>query len=319
MNAEFFLIAEAGVLEVQAILLCRSIRKFGGRYSPSAITVVSPRASRRPSLTTLRELEAMAVEYLELDLHSPCPDYGPSFKVLAAAEVARRPGPPILIQVDSDTMFLGEPDFSLTGVDAAARPVDVKGMCTTGVGDGFHQYWRDLSHLCDVDFTEVPWVTTTVDQIEVRASYNGGLVAARRYTGVFERTAELFQRLVAREMKPWATGSLRTGTGMVQGEAARFWGTSQAALSMALTAGSHATRILPTTYNVPLHMFGSIAQPDPAPIHVHYHWLCSRGELLNNPLVDGRLTLPPESARWLESQLPLPAVTTVTAPHASGG
>lgn len=304
-KAEFFLIAEAGSLEAQALLLCRSIRRFGGEYHSDAITVVSPRASRRPSRATLQELDALGAEYLALDIHSPCPEFGPSFKVLAAAHVAQRPGPPILVQVDSDTLFLGEPDFSLTGVDAAARPVDVKGMCTTGEGDFFDQYWRDLCRVCEVDYRQIPFVTTTVDRMRVRASYNGGLVAARRSSGVFELAAKFFLRFVSAKLTPWPAGTMRTGAGTVDGEGRRFWGTGQAALSIALTARGSSVRILPPSYNVPLHMFESIAHADPAPIHVHYHWLCSPGELSNNPMLDGRLAVAKETAHWLTAQLPL--------------
>ena len=39
-SVEFVLIAEAGILEAQALLLCESIRRFSGRYARSAVTVV---------------------------------------------------------------------------------------------------------------------------------------------------------------------------------------------------------------------------------------------------------------------------------------
>src|SRR5580704_4437151 len=132
---EFVLNAEAGVLEKQAILLCESIRRFGGVLASSAITVVSPRKSRRPSRDTLRELDRLQVEYLALNIDSACSDYGPSFKLHAVAHVASRSGPPIVVQIDSDTLFVAEPILLLTAGSASARPVDVKGMCTTGSED----------------------------------------------------------------------------------------------------------------------------------------------------------------------------------------
>lgn len=220
-----------------------------------------------------------------------------------AGHVARRPGPPIIVQLDSDTLFLQEPDFSLEHHDAAARPVDVKGMCTAGAGDSFDSYWRDLCRLCQVDYECLPFVLTTVDRQRIRANYNGGLVALRRSSGVLERAETFFRRLVAANLKPHARLSLRTGTGVVDGEAGQYWGAGQAALSLALAAGGHRVRLLPPSYNIPLHMFKG--NQDTAPVHVHYHWLCEPDGCLDNPLLNGRLTLPEKTAIWLQERLPL--------------
>ncbi len=83
-DIEFFLIAEKGSLELQAALLCESVRAFKGACRFAAITVVSPRRDPQPSAATLRKLGLVGVEYLELDLRSPCAAYGPSFKVYVA-------------------------------------------------------------------------------------------------------------------------------------------------------------------------------------------------------------------------------------------
>ncbi|MDP8979377.1 MAG: hypothetical protein M3O35_02165 [Acidobacteriota bacterium] len=306
-EVEFFLIAESGILEAQALLLCASIRRFAGAYSAAAVTVVSPRKECRPSQATQWELRRLGAEYLELDVHSPCPAYGPSHKVYAAARVERRPGPPVVVQLDSDTLFVGEPDFSLDGVDAAARPVDVKGMCTCGDGDPFDPYWRALCALCGVDYHRLPLLESTVDLRTVRASYNGGLLAARRASGIFQRTAAFFTRLVSAGMKPLAGTGVRidSGTGVVDAAGSEYWGASQAVFSLAVTAGGSALRILPASHNVPIHMFESIEPAGAAPVHVHYHRLCSAGCRVANPLLDGRLPLPEQTTGWLRARLPL--------------
>ena len=306
-ETEFFLIAEAGILESQALLLCQSIRQFAGGYQYAPITVVSPRPDRRPSIDTQRKLAELQVDYLELDIASPCPDYGTSFRVLAAAYLERRAGPDVLIQLDSDTLFVAEPDFSLPGAVGAARPVDVKGMCTDGPGDPFDPYWLDLCRLCGVDYERLPWVTTTVDRKTVRASYNGGLVAARRSDGLFAKTEEFFLKLVRAGLKPWAGYGLnvKSGVGMVGLSGSEYWGSSQAALSLAFTDHGGPVRILTDAYNIPLHSFEHLPPRQTTPIHLHYHWLCSEGELSNNPMLDGRLTLPEPVAQWLKRNLPL--------------
>ena len=306
-EVEFFMIAERGVLEAQAVLLCHSIRVLAGTYAKSPITVVSPRRNRRPCRETLRALHDLDVEYLELQLDSPCPTYGPSYRVLAAARMERRGRAPILVQLDSDTIFLTEPDFSMAAGHAAARPVDVKGMCTAGTADPFDPYWRGLCDLFHVDYDSLSWVTTTVDRKTVRANYNGGLIAVRRAGGILQQAEEFFLRLVVAERKPWANCAtlVKAGAGLVDQAGSEYWGTSQAAFSLAVTALGGILEILPPSYNVPLHSFDCLPSVTTAPVHVHYHWLCSEGECARNPLLDGRLPVPPEVSSWLRRNLPL--------------
>ena len=307
-NVEFVLIAEAGILEAQALLLCESIRSFAGAYSQFPITVISPRSSRRPSFSTLRKLDRLQAEYLPIEVESCCPEYGTSYRVHSLAHVARRSGPPVIVQLDSDTIFLSEPDFSLTDSHAAARPVDVKGMCTTGPADPFDNFWRELCALMGVNYEQLSIVETTVDCQRVRASYNGGLIAAQRACGIFERTEEIFSRLVTAGLKPWTAGgpTIWTGTGILSGAATAYWGTSQAAFSLAAVAGNHAVELLPATYNFPLHCLDQMTTSIPWPlIHVHYHWLFSAEACDANPMLNEKLNLSVEAAEWLRARLPL--------------
>ncbi len=307
-SVEFVLIVEAGILEDQALLLCESIRCFAGAYSRCPITVVSPRSGRRPSPSTIRRLEQLQVEYLPIEIESCCPQYGTSYKVHSLAYVERRPGPPIVIQVDSDTVFIAEPDFSLGTSSAAARPVDVKGMCTTGPGDAFDSYWRELCTLVGVDYEHLPIVQTTVGGQAVRASYNGGLIAAQRACGLFQRTEDIFKRLVASGMMSWGADgpSFSTGTGVLSGEATAYWGTSQAAFSLAAVAGNHSVRVLPVTHNFPLHSTDPLSVPNPSRlVHIHYHGLFTAGSVDANPILDGTLELPAGIPEWLRARLPL--------------
>jgi len=317
-EVEFVLIAEAGILEAQALLLCESIRCFAGSYSRSAITAVSPRSSRRPSPSTIERFEQLGVDYLPIEIESCCPQYGPSYRIHSLAHAERRPGPPVIIQLDSDAVFIAEPDFSLGTCSAAARPVDSKGMCTTGPDDPFDPYWRQLCALAGVDYEHLPIVRTSVNGLAVRASYNGGLIAARRASGLFQRTEDIFRKLVSANMKPWAGAepTYNTGTGILQGEATAFWGTSQAAFSLAAVAGNHSVRLLPATHNFPLHNFNPTTAPDPARLaHIHYHGLFSEDSAAPNPILDGTLALPAGIREWLEARLPLretpPPVTPI--------
>src|SRR6185369_17577113 len=93
-GVEFVFIAEAGILEAQAVLLCESIRRFAGNHASAPITVVSPRSRRSPSQSAQRKLTQLGAEYLPLEIDSCCPDYGTSYRVHSLAAIERRPGPP---------------------------------------------------------------------------------------------------------------------------------------------------------------------------------------------------------------------------------
>jgi hypothetical protein len=306
-TVEFVFIAEAGILEQQALLLCESIRRFAGVHARAAVTIVSPRSARRPSPAMIRKFEELQAKYVPVEVESCCPEYGTSYRVHSLALVESMPGPPVIVQLDSDTLFLAEPDLAMAEFDVAARPVDTKGMCTAGPGDPFDDYWRALCALVGITYDEVPLVETLIGAQAVRASYNGGFIVARRSAGLFQRTEDIFRRLVAAGMKPWPCGPvISTGTGLLSGAATAYWGTSQAAFSLAAVAAKRAVRILPETHNFPLHLLSDITRPVPAHlVHIHYHGLFSAGSADENPLLEGKLSLPEEALAWLKARLPL--------------
>ena len=310
-DVEFVLVVEAGVLEHQARLLCESIRAHGGCYRDARITAVSPTPDRRPSRDFTVFSERHEVDYLELSLRIECPEYRTTNRIYAAAERADRSPAEILIVIDSDTLFLREPDLRLDGVDVAVRPVDVKGICTAGEGDPFDAYWRSLCALGGIDDERLPFVMTTVDHQRVRASYNGGLLVVRRGTGILQQAADLFGRSVRAGLRPRALGeaNILASTGFVGQIASAFWGSSQATLSVAIWSVTDRVRILEPTYNVPLHIWDElVAQHPTLPlgdlVHVHYHWLCTPDRERANPLLDGRLPLSPEIGAWIRSRVP---------------
>jgi hypothetical protein len=270
---KFCLLAERGVLADQAILLCRSIRHFAGRYASAHITVISPRRERRPHREQIEILEVLGVDYVELELDRPVPEYGPSYRVLALAWCAERYGSDILVQLDSDTVFLGEPDIRTEEAGAAARPVDVTGMCSAGPDDPFDAIWQRMAKLCRVDLDAMPMLQTTVDKRRVRASYNAGLLFGP--SKLYPLVAEFLVKILRDEIRPYPSlqGGIRSGAGQVSPEGSQFWGTSQAAISLALTAMNMSMRILGQDHNVPVHMLDEFSEPLLRVTHLHYHWM----------------------------------------------
>ena len=306
------LVVEAGALEHQARLLCESIRAHGGAYRASPIAAVSPLPGRRPSRGFGAFAEEHEVDYLELSLDIECPEYGTTHRIYAAAERADRSTAELLVVIDSDTVFLREPDFRLDDADVAVRPVDVKGLCSSGAGDDYDPYWRRLCDLAGLDYERLPFITPTLDDRRIKASYNGGLVIVRRSSEILQRAADLFGRSVRAGLRPHHLGqAVHASTGFVGKIASAHFGSAQATLSVAIWGTTDRVRILEPAYNVPLHIWDDwLARHPNLPlaelVHVHYHWLCSPDHVRSNPMLDGRLPLAPAVDAWLRSRVPFP-------------
>lgn len=303
-NVTFAFIAEAGSLEQQARLLVASIRRFAGRHGDARIVVISPRADRRPSDVAIRAFAKADVEYVETDVKSVVPEYGTSYRVHVAATIERQCDS-TLVFLDSDIFFAGEPDLGVGDFSAAARPVDVKGMCSMGATDPCDTYWRELCAVSGVDYDRIPVLTTTVDRTSVKASYNGGFVVVRAGDAVLQHTEEFFIRSVEAGLMPWHDGmEVRAAHGLVTGKGARFWGSSQACLSLAAWGRGRGVRVLPPSHNFPINNDGYVTErgmSEPI-VAAHYHHLFGPD---GDAALHRRLNVPPSCLQWLEESLPL--------------
>ena len=307
------LCVERGVLEAQAVLLCQSLRAFGGDLAAAPIYALAPRDGHRPTRATIARLEGLQVEYIDRTLNTECVEYGSANRVAAAAEVERRTRHDLLAVLDSDTMFLAEPAaFALAPETVAAvRPVDVKGTCTSGPGDANDEYWQQLCACCGVDYDGIPFLTTSVDEQRVKACYNAGLVLVRADRGILERWWDYFLRSVRRGLRPLLEPPrFRSSTGEVPRSSAQWWGSNQAALSLALWSTTRAVDLLPAGYNYPLHQHTQ-APPDLRSaalaelVHVHYHFMLDADMVAANPLLAADTPLPAAQADWLRARVPL--------------
>ena len=297
---------EGGVLEDQALLLFENIRQYAGRFRDCPIYALSPRTGHAISESARRTLDKLMVTYIDAVLNTECPEYGSANRVAAAAHIEKLYPHEILVILDSDTLFLREPDKILLppDVDVAVRPVDVKGMGTDGPADRFDSYWRDLCRCCGVDYDEIPWTTSFVDHHRIKASYNGGLVIVRGKLGILQRWADFFFASVRQRLTPYVEDHrFRSGAGFVDSTASRLWGSNQAALSLAIWSNTRRVQELPPIYNYPLTLHSQIDAGTahavfPHLVHVHYHWLLEE-KPDRNPLFDSMGPLSSEQRDWL--------------------
>ena len=219
--------------------------------------------------------------------------------------------------LDSDTLVLREPDaFRLPPtVDVAVRPVDYKGICTAGPDDPYDAYWRRLCEICGVGYDEIPDVRSYVDEVRVKASYNGGLVVVRRERGILRRWWEFFLASVRAGLRPRAEAvAFRSSTGAVAAPASRMWGSNQAALSLAIWSTRRAARqvlTLEPTYNYPLHAHDALgsrgARDFNQLVHVHYHWLFEPDAIATARITAPSSTLAADKLAWLRARTPFQA------------
>ena len=302
-------IVESGALEPQSLALAESVRLHAGVHRSARLVAISPRPMRRPSWKTVLKLKLLGVKYIPLDLKSPVPDYGTSFRVLASAWLEKNSNAEFLAVLDTDTIFVSEPDLSLSDSDVALRPVDTKGICTSGETDYFDEYWRQLCQLAKVDYSAMPEILTSIDQQRIKASYNGGFIVCRRSNGLFEKTAELFCRSLRAGLVPHPElkHNIQAGHGAVPPAGGMFWGSSQACLAVVILALGLKTRIMPASQNFPLHLYKESSSPELLSAlislsHLHYHRPLSDPQL-SVRLLDPQLNLNEGVKNWISRRV----------------
>jgi hypothetical protein len=275
----FLICVEANRLEPQARLLCESLRTFGGRYRDAPILAVSPRPALAPGPEARAHLEALGVTCVVEPLNETGSPYGSINRIVAGAWAETSTPYPYLVVLDTDTLFVGEPSF--TRADAGVRPVDIKGgAVSSGGGDSRDAYWVRMCALGGIEPSRLPMISTSVDKVRVRASYNGGFTVVRRDLGILRKTREIFFASLGENLRPLPGAELDVfaSTGPVGREASEWWGSSQAALSVAIWSTTSDVYTYDERYNIPLNNLTAPGAAWPLrwgskPVLIHYHHL----------------------------------------------
>jgi len=216
---------------------------------------------------------------------------------------------PYLVVLDTDTVLVGEPSF--VRADVGIRPVDIKGSASSGAGDPLDAYWARMCRLGGIEPSCLPMLATTIDNVPLRASYNSGFTVVRRDLGILQKTREIFFAALKEDLRPLAGRDLNiyASTGSVGLEASEWWGSSQAALSIAIWSKTSDVYTYDERYNIPLNNLTGPGRSWPTgrgfePILLHYHHLAEvqyQGQL-RDVLI--RIGCSPEAREWIERRLP---------------
>jgi hypothetical protein len=206
---------ERGDLERKTILLCRSIRRFAGRYAGAPIHTFQPREGTAITRDTAIQLADLGVSHHSELLNSAFPHYGIGNKIFASARAEELASEDVLVFLDSDTVIVGEPrELELAaGIDAAVRPVEFhhssaepesdddpfwrtrfRRVSSAGPGDPIDAYWLRMYEMLGVE--PRPFVETTCSRQRIRAYFNSGLIAVRRSAGLFAQWRDDFLGLM---------------------------------------------------------------------------------------------------------------------------
>jgi hypothetical protein len=293
MRLRFVVCVEAGRLEGETLLLCGSLRRFGGRLADSPIAAYRPRRGEPLSGETRAALAGLGAELIEEELNVEHAFHPIANKLHAAAHAEREFGEDSLAVLDSDAVILGEPDLLEldADIDAAAAPVGKVSEGTTGPDHDNEHYWQGLYELAGV--SDPPWIETALRGTPARGYWNSGLVAARRDSGVLGEWLELFRRLLDERRLP---------------PSGRIDNLDQIGLALVLSRRPDRMATLPWPYNYRITRRGRYRGAAGAAqlaelVHVHYmrsFYVEGFLERLEPPLETGD-----ERYAWLAERLPL--------------
>jgi hypothetical protein len=282
---------ERGKLEDQTILLCRSIRQFGGAYRDAPIYTFQPRHGTEVGEPTLAVLGELGVVHISEVLNTAFADYGTLNKIFVCAYAERVLPETVLVFLDSDTVVTGEPaGLDLPpDVEIAIRPADSTHLNSRGPGDPLEAYWQRVFY--DRGMDEVPFVETELGR-RVRAFFSAGLVAVRREAGVFREWADAFRQLADRGI-------------VLDGLFARM---DEVALTATVIRRFARARLLDLRYNYLVYRRPIMIPPLrqlllSQVVHLHYRFAFYKPGFLRS--VQPSLGLDGPVLPWLERYLPL--------------
>lgn len=192
----FIHIVEKGDLEEKSILLCSSIRKFGGLYKDSEIYAISPRKDKEVSSKTKEIYNKLNVNYIYKELNVKWYDQPYLNSIYGSAFIERNylNNNISLVYADADTFFISQPDkldLENNKVSIAATPIDsVKAEIAYSDIDNISEYWRNVYKLFNVDIKKLWYVRSLHDNKNIVAYFNNGVLSVKPSLQIFQECLE---------------------------------------------------------------------------------------------------------------------------------
>ena len=192
------IVVEAGDLEQKTRLLVESIRTFGGDIADSKIWAVKPRKGKALKRETLHFFKGRGVEFIDINLNKKWYLYGFANKIYATAYIEEKYGSnyEILLFLDCDTVVISGINllFFEERYALVIKPVDNK-FISIGIDEKITEFWRMIYDNCGVHNYKSWVINTTVDNKEIIAHYNSGVIFSRSTYRIFEKWLINFENL----------------------------------------------------------------------------------------------------------------------------
>jgi hypothetical protein len=193
--------------ERESLLLAHSLRAFGGKLANNPIWMMMPHKWEQVSRNTRQALSELDVRLHRFEV----PDEALSFPfggkvyAAAAAESLAADEADILIWMDSDTVFAGEPaGLALKkGVNLGYRPVMLKNISSL-YDEPLNAFWSSIFGRCGTPVDGIFPMLTTVDGVRIRPHFNAGILSVRPKAGLLQAWRNNFEQLYSRsELAPF--------------------------------------------------------------------------------------------------------------------
>lgn len=194
---------EKGKLEKYSVLLCRSIRKFGGEFSDAEIFSFAPRKGFEPSMSTLKEFKDLNVNHESIILNTKYRTYPLANKPLVCAYFEERFPHESVVFIDSDQIIFNEPkQFLLPDkLDILLRVVDRKGVGFSTNKELEYSYWKQLAEKIGFEYEDNKFLETSEGD-QIHPYFNSGLIITSTSFGLFKKWKENFELIFASSIRP---------------------------------------------------------------------------------------------------------------------
>jgi lipopolysaccharide biosynthesis glycosyltransferase len=180
----FVCIVESGPLEVQAIRMVSSLRRWGGQFANAPVLAVTPRFGPPIARSTAQAFEALQVQYIRSHEKSNYPWFPYLNKPACLVVAERHTDSEQIAYLDADLLIVGEPNQLILQEQegfVACTPDQIGG--TTGTDDPLEPFWQEACKTLGMNIEDLPWVRTEQEGVLIRLYWNGGVFAYRRSTG----------------------------------------------------------------------------------------------------------------------------------------
>jgi len=290
-------VAEAGIYVEQAKLLALSIQEFLPNVQKDTF-IFCPRKQYLPDQKEIRELKRLSSAVFTYDLNRDHVDF-PLANTLYSAAFFESTFPEYksILLVDTDTVFLNQPEKGVFKPGIHVRVVDNKGVGTLGPEDPNDAFWKSLFSYFDLPLPKIA-LETTIRRERIRPYFNSGFTWCNAVPGFFAKWLEDFRVLMESPLRPDYVGRDGTNFGFFE------------QLALAITTRRYPDLIhgLPQNMNYPIPFHPLLKQENRSiPLHdlthVHYHKWFQHPRFVDHVFDESEKNT--SQFKWLQDKLPL--------------